>query len=148
VAKIREAVPDEVERVLGMYEWLFAPPGSVPPQWDAEHARVAIADTIADPSSTILIAEHRGRLLGFLTAYLDVNSVRYGQRCWIEDLAVSPEDRSQGVGGDLLDAAASWARERGATHFELVTALFRTDAQRFYERRNPVATGHSYSWLL
>jgi GNAT superfamily N-acetyltransferase len=148
MAKIREAVSQEVERVLGMYEWLFAPPGSVPPQWESEHARAAIADTIADPASTVLVAEHRSRLLGFLTAYLDVNSVRYGQRCWVEDLAVSPDDRSQGVGGDLLDAGMSWARVRGATHFELVTAMFRTDAQRFYERRDPVATGYSYSWLL
>ena len=148
MAKIREAVPDEVERVLGMYEWLFAPPGSVPSQWDPEHARTAIADAIADPSSTVLVAEHRGRLLGFLTAYLDVNSVRYGQRCWVEDLAVCPEDRSQGVGGELLEGGKSWARDRGATHFELVTALFRPDAQRFYERRDPVATGYSYSWLL
>jgi GNAT superfamily N-acetyltransferase len=147
MAKVREALPAEVERVLGMYEWLFAPPGSVPPQWDPEHARAAIADAIADPSSTILVAEHRGRLLGFLTAYLDVNSVRYGQRCWVEDLAVSPDDRSQGVGGELLEAGKSWARERGATHLELVTAMFRPDAQRFYERRDPVA-GHSYSWLL
>jgi GNAT superfamily N-acetyltransferase len=147
MAAIREAVADEVERVLGMYEWLFAPPGSVPPQWDPEHARAAIADAIADPSSTVLIAEHRGRLLGFLTAYLDVNSVRYGQRCWVEDLAVSPEDRSQGVGGELLEAAKSWARERGATHFQLVTAMFRTDAQRFYERRDPMAA-YSYAWPL
>jgi GNAT superfamily N-acetyltransferase len=148
MAKIREAMPAEVERVLGMYEWLFAPPGSVPPQWDPERARAAIADAITDPSSTVLVAEHRGQLLGFLTAYLDVNSVRYGQRCWVEDLAVSPEHRSQGVGGELLDAGESWARELGATHFELVTALFRTDAQRFYERREPAATGYSYSWLL
>jgi GNAT superfamily N-acetyltransferase len=148
MAKIREALPAEVERVLGMYEWFFAPPGSVPPQWDPEHARTAIADTIADPSCTVLVAEHRGELHGFLTAYLDVNSVRYGQRCWVEDLAVSPEQRSQGLGGELLEAAKSWARQRGATHFELVTAMFRTDAQRFYERRDPVATGYSYSWLL
>ena len=48
MAKVREAVPDEVERVLGMYEWLFAPPGSVPPRWDAERARAAIAAAIED----------------------------------------------------------------------------------------------------
>ena len=53
MAKIREAVPAEVERVLGMYEWLFAPPGSVPPRWDAERARVAIGDAIADPTAAV-----------------------------------------------------------------------------------------------
>jgi GNAT superfamily N-acetyltransferase len=148
MAKIREAVPEEVERVLGMYEWLFAPPGSVPPRWDADRARAAIADAITDESAAVLVAEHRGELLGLCTAYLDMNSVRFGPRCWVEDLAVSPEHRSQGVGNDLLDAAESWARERGATHFELDTGLARTDAQRFYERRGPDTKGYSYSWQL
>jgi GNAT superfamily N-acetyltransferase len=148
MAKVREAVPGEVERVLGMYEWLFAPPGSVPPGWDPERARAAIADAIADESSVVLVAEQRGDLLGFCTAYLELNSVRFGARCWIEDLAVSPQHRSQGVGGLLLDAAESWARERGATHLELDTGLAREDAQRFYERRNPATKGYSYSWRL
>ena len=148
MAKVREAVPGEVERVLGMYEWLFAPPGYVPPDWDPARAREAIADAIADPAAAVLVAEHRGELLGLCTAYLELNSVRYGARCWVEDLAVSPQHRSQGVGGELLDAAEAWARERGATHLELDTGLAREDAQRFYERRGPATKGYSYSWRL
>jgi GNAT superfamily N-acetyltransferase len=146
--QVREALPAEVERVLGMYEWLFAPPGSVPPNWDVERARQAIADAIADPAAAVLVAEHRGQLLGLCTAYLELNSVRFGQRCWVEDLAVSPEHRSQGIGGELLDAAGDWARERDATHLELDTGLDRTDAQRFYERREPATKGYGYSWRL
>jgi GNAT superfamily N-acetyltransferase len=148
MAKVREALPGEVERVLGMYEWLFAPPGSVPPAWDPERAREAIADAIADPATAVLVAEQRGELLGLCTAYLDLNSVRYGARCWVEDLAVSPQHRSEGIGGELLDAAADWARERCATHLELDTGLAREDAQRFYERRGPATKGFSYSWRL
>src|ERR1043165_8111129 len=136
MAKVREAVPGEVERVLGMYEWLFAPPGNVPPGWDPARAREAIADAIADPAAAVLAGEHRGELLGLCTAYLELNSVRYAARIWIEDLAVSPQHRSQGVGGELLDAAEVWARDRGATHLELDTGLAREDAQRFYERRD------------
>lgn len=148
MAKVREAQLGEVERVLGTYEWLFAPPGSLPPAWDPDRAREAIADAIADPTAAVLVAEHRGELLGLCTAYLDLNSVRYGARCWVEDLAVSPEHRSEGIGGELLDAAESWARERGATHLELDTGLAREDAQRFYQRRGPSTVGYSYSWRL
>jgi GNAT superfamily N-acetyltransferase len=146
--QVREALPAEVERVLGMYEWLFPPPGYVPPNWDTERARQAIAEAIADEAAAVLVAERRGQLLGFCTAYLELNSVRFGQRCWIEDLAVSPEHRSQGIGGALLDAAGDWARERDATHLELDTGLDRTDAQRFYDRRRPASKGYSYSWRL
>jgi GNAT superfamily N-acetyltransferase len=148
VSKVREAVPGEVERVLGMYEWLFAPPGSVPPGWDPERARAAIAAAIADEEVAVLVAEHRGELLGICTAYLDLNSVRYGPRCWVEDLAVSPEHRSRGVGKDLLDAAKGWARERGATHLELDSSDARADAHRFYEREDPSWRSACFAWEL
>jgi GNAT superfamily N-acetyltransferase len=148
MAKVREALPAEVERVLGMYEWLFAPPGSVPPRWDADHARSAIAQSIEDPEAAVLVAEHRGELLGLCTAYLDMNSVRFGPRCWVEDLAVSPDHRSQGVGKALLDAAKDWARERGATHLELDSGDDRLDAHRFYEREAPAWTSRCFAWEL
>jgi GNAT superfamily N-acetyltransferase len=148
VAKIREAVPDEVERVLGMYEGLFAPPGSVPPRGDADRARSAIAAAIEDPESAILIAEHRGDLLGLCTAYLDLNSVRFGPRCWVEDLAVSPDHRSQGVGKAQHDAAQHWARERGATPLELDSAQPRTEAHRVYERQGPAWSSRCFAWEL
>jgi GNAT superfamily N-acetyltransferase len=148
MAKVREAVPAEVERVLGMYEWLFAPPGSVPPRWDPERARQAIGDAIADPGAAVLVAEHRGELLGLCTAYLDMNSVRFGPRCWVEDLAVSPEHRSQGVGKDLLDAAKDWARDRGATHLELDSSDRRVDAHRFYAREEPSWRSVCFAWEL
>jgi GNAT superfamily N-acetyltransferase len=148
MAKVREAVPGEVERVLGMYEWLFAPPGSVPPRWDLERARAAIADAIADQEAAVLVAEHRADLLGLCTAYLDMNSVRYGPRCWVEDLAVSPQHRSQGVGKELLDAAKDWARERGATHLELDSSDLREDAHRFYEREGPSWRSVCFAWEI
>ena len=145
---VRAALPDEVERVLGMYEWLFAPPGSLPPAWDAGRAREAIAETIAGDDSTMLVAEHRGELLGFCSAYIELNSVRYGIRCWVEDLAVNPEHRSEGVGRKLLDAAKDWARERGATHLELDSGEARKEAHRFYEREDPAWRGYQYTWTL
>jgi GNAT superfamily N-acetyltransferase len=134
--------------VLGMYEWLFAPPGSVPPRWDADRARAAIAGAIEDQSSAVLVAEHRGELLGLCTAYLDMNSVRFGPRCWVEDLAVSPGHRSQGVGKALLDAAKDWARDRGASHLELDSGDARPDAHRFYEREGPSWTSRCFAWEL
>jgi GNAT superfamily N-acetyltransferase len=145
---VRPAVADEVERVLGMYEWLFAPPGSLPPAWDSDRARVALREAIEGEDSAVLVAERGPDLLGFATAYLDLNSVRFGRRCWVEDLAVSPGHRSRGVGKSLMEAAKAWARDRGATHLELDSGEARTDAHRFYEREEPAWRGKQYSWLL
>jgi GNAT superfamily N-acetyltransferase len=146
--RVREASAGEEERILPLYEWLFVEPGYEPPGWDPERARGALAEAIAAPDSAVLVVEDGDDLVGLCTAYLELNSVRFGRRCWVEDLAVDPRRRSQGLGGRLLDAAADWARGRGATHIELDTGLARIDAQRFYERRNPDSVGYGYSWRL
>jgi GNAT superfamily N-acetyltransferase len=146
--EIRPARADEVEAVRDMYEWLFAPPGSLPASWDPDRARAALAEAVAGEGSTVLVADAGGKLVGFITAYLDLNSVRFGRRCWVEDLAVDPTERSRRIGKRLLEAAQAWARERGASHLELDTALTRTNAQRFYEREEPSGKSYCYSWEL
>ena len=146
--EIREAVSGEEGKLLAAYEWLFAPPGAVPPGWERGPAGERLADAIAGEDAVVLVAERDDAIAGICTGYLDLHSVRFGLRCWVEDLAVDPAQRSQGIGGALLDAAAEWSRERGATHLELDTALARTDAQRFYEGRRPAATSYCYSWPL
>jgi GNAT superfamily N-acetyltransferase len=146
---IRAARKDEVDTVLDMYEWLFDPPGYTPRWWDPSGARASLAEAIAAQKSTVLVAEASGgELVGIVSAYLDLKSVRFGLRCWVEDLAVAPFVRSAGIGKALLDGAKAWAKEHGATHLELDTGLARQGAQRFYEREQPTATGYSYSWAL
>ena len=146
--ELREATGDDAAEILPLYGWLFAPPGYEPPLWDPAAAAERLRETIAGPGSTVLLAEQEGIPVGFCSAYLDLNSVRYGRRCWVEDLAVDPDRRSEGIGKALLDAAREWASARGATHLELDSGSARTDAHRFYERERPSWTGTQYSWWL
>ena len=71
-------------------------------------------------------------VVGLASVYTDFLSIRYGKRCWLQDLVVAKARRSAGVGALLLDAAADWARERGCTHLELASGAGRIDAHRFY----------------
>ena len=137
-----------MDAVIRMYDWLFAPPGSRPDAWDERRAAVALGQAIASHDSVVLVAEADGGLVGFITAYQDLHSVRFGYRAWVEDLAVDPESRSRGVGKRLLDAAKDWARERGATHLELDSADARKDAHRFYEREGAEYASRSFGWTL
>lgn len=147
-AEIRQARPGEARDLIPCYQWLFAPPGSVPPSWEPDRASAALEQAIAETDSAVLVAEAGGRIVGICTAYLELNSVRFGARCWVEDLAVDPEHRSRGIGKGLLDEAKSWARERGATHLELDSAMTRNDAHRFYERENPSWRSICFAWEL
>lgn len=155
-AVIRAARPEEAEAVRDRYAWLFAAPGSQPPGWDAAAAAERLRAAIAEEASTVLVAVAsedvvnggRGgeRIIGFCTAYIDLLSVRYGLRCWVEDLAVDPGERSRGVGGALLDAALGFARAQGASHLELDSGDARIDAHRFYEREGATARSLCFGW--
>jgi GNAT superfamily N-acetyltransferase len=146
---IRTAEAGEAELILPCYEWLFAPPGSKPPAWQADHALERLKKTLSDEGSALFIAENEaGEVIGICTVYIDIQSVRYGLRGWVEDLAVAPDSRSAGVGAALLRAAREWAKQRGATHLELDSGVRRTDAHRFYERQDPSWTGIQYAWQL
>lgn len=146
---VREARPQEAERVIQIYEWLFAPPGAVPPGWDPAAAQRRWSAANASEDSLTLVAEAAGgALVGLSTVYLDIDSVRYGRRCWVEDLAVDPDTRSRGIGAALLTAAREWGAGRGATHLELDSGEARHDAHRFYEREGPAWRSNQYSWVL
>jgi GNAT superfamily N-acetyltransferase len=145
--EIAAAAPDHADGLVGAYEWLFAPPGSRPPVWDPEAAAERLRRAATANDAAVFVARDP-EIVGFCTVYLDLESVRFGRRAWVEDLAVHPERRSLGIGKGLLDAAKDWARERGATHLELDSAHTRTDAHRFYEREQPSWSSISFGWQL
>jgi len=103
--------------------------------------------TIADPQAAVLVADEN-TVVGFATVYLDIVSVRFGQRAWVEDLAVAPHRRSSGIGKALLDAGKVWARDHGAAWLELQSGSARLDAHRFYEREGPDGSARSFKWKL
>jgi GNAT superfamily N-acetyltransferase len=145
---IRTATHDEVPALVGAYEWLFAPPGAQPPRWDPEAAAERLRALISDADGEIFVADEGGEVVGICTVTLDMESVRFGLRAWVEDLAVHAEHRSAGHGKALLDAAKDWGRERGATHLELDSGEARADAHRFYEREGPSWRSTCFGWEL
>ena len=145
---IRQARAGDAAALLAAYEWLFEPPGSVPPRWDRERAAARLEALCAGRDATMLVADADGAVVGICSVYLDIESVRFGRRAWVEDLAVHPGHRSAGHGKALLDAAKDWARERGATHLELDSSDARADAHRFYERERPSWRSACFGWEL
>jgi GNAT superfamily N-acetyltransferase len=161
--EVRAARADEAGAIVPLYDWLFAPPGAKPASWNERRAEVALRHAIESHDACVLVAEDvpadpaapgreaeeaGGTLIGLCTVYQDIHSVRFGYRAWVEDLAVHPDRRSEGVGAALLTAARDWARERGAVHLELDSAEARKDAHRFYEREGAAYRAISFGWEL
>ena len=129
---IRPATPADESAVLDLIEELFVAPGARPPAYRVDDAREAIQRTIGSEGSDILLAVEGGTVVGMLALYVDFLMIRYGLRCWLEDVIVLPSHRSRGIGKALLEAAADWARRHRCTHIQLNSFNARVDAHRFY----------------
>jgi ADP-ribose pyrophosphatase YjhB (NUDIX family)/ribosomal protein S18 acetylase RimI-like enzyme len=81
-------------------------------------------------SLDVLVAENQGEVAGFLV--LSYVSALTGLRAWIDDIAVDPERRRQGIGQALVEAAIQRASRRGATHLFMDTSRGSLEVQRFY----------------
>jgi len=78
----------------------------------------------------VLIADLDGKIVGFLV--LSYVSALTGLRAWIDDVAVDPHHRRQGIGQSLVSAAIRRANRRGATHLFMDTSRGTPDAREFY----------------
>jgi GNAT superfamily N-acetyltransferase len=145
---IRPMEAHDLDAVVAACQWLFAAPASTPRLWDAAQCAARVSDLLAAESGQAYVADRDGVLVGFVTVYLDLMSIRVGQRAWVNELAVDPTSRSEGVGRRLLDTAFDWARERGATHVGLDASTKRVDAHRFYRRADPAWEAICFGWDL
>jgi GNAT superfamily N-acetyltransferase len=145
---LRLATPADEGEVLALYAELFEPPGTRPVDFTIERARAGYRDYVADERSDVLLAVRGGRIVGLASVCVDIRSVRFGLRCWLEDLVVTSAERGKGIGRALLQAAAAWARERSCTHLELDSGLARADAHRFYEASGMTRDGYVFGLRL
>ena len=130
--RIRPATAADEAAVLALIEELFEPPGGRPKGYSPERGREGFRHAVQHPEADVLLAVDGDTIVGLASVYADFLSIRYGKRCWLQDLVVTASRRSEGIGALLLAAAADWARERGCTHLELASGAGRRDAHRFY----------------
>lgn len=78
----------------------------------------------------VFVAEHAADVVGFLV--LSFVPTLTGLRAWIDDVAVDPTRRRQGIGKALVEAAIQRASRRGVTHLFMDTNRGNPDARDFY----------------
>ena len=94
--------------------------------------RKALAEIIASPCNTLLIARDGGRIVGTLT--LVVFRIPTAVRAWIEDVVVDSEARGRGAGEALTAEAMRIASKRGARTIDLTSRRSREAARKLYEK--------------
>jgi ADP-ribose pyrophosphatase YjhB (NUDIX family)/GNAT superfamily N-acetyltransferase len=122
---IREARAEDEARVLELLPLIPSNANISPAEMQAAAQR--FRESLA---MDVLVAEVEGRVVGFLA--LSFIPVLSGLRALIDDLAVDPAYRRQGIGGALVEAAIQRADRRGATHLLMDTSRGDPVAREFY----------------
>jgi GNAT superfamily N-acetyltransferase len=101
-----------------------------------------------DPTSAAYVADADGDILGLVAVHVSPFFERAGSWGRIVALVVSDHVRGQGVGGQLVRAAESFATNHGCVRMEVTSADRRQDAHEFYRNRGYVdQTGRSSRFL-
>jgi GNAT superfamily N-acetyltransferase len=92
-----------------------------------------------DPDERLLVAEYDGRLAGGVHLRLTtVSPLNLDTSVQVMSPQVFPEFRRHGVGRALMDAAVSWAEERGGGHLATAAASGARAGKRVMARLPPV----------
>ncbi|WP_110654688.1 GNAT family N-acetyltransferase [Salinicola halimionae] len=88
----------------------------------------------------LLAAWQEDRVVG-LAGYRPTENLLYGRFVYVDDLVVSGDGRSLGLGARLLTAVREEARSMACHHLVLDTGLGMALAQRFYFRQGLLSRG-------
>lgn len=127
---IRRAAPADAERIAPLFE-AYLRFYKRPPAPGA--ALAYLAARLEADEAVIFMAESGRETVGFTQLYPTWGSLAL-QRVWVlHDLFVVTHARRQGVASRLLARAVAFARETGAAHLTLETAVDNRAAQTLYE---------------
>jgi GNAT superfamily N-acetyltransferase len=144
---LRWAGPDDLTSIIELLEFGSLVPGQEDPDDLAPYGQ-ALAEIAAAPGG-VLVAERRGVVVGVCQLMVFRHLQHHGGRCAeIESVHVHPEQRGQGIGHALMEAAVARARTLGCYRVQLTSNLARPDAHRFYESLGFEATHQGLKLVL
>ncbi|MFW5691114.1 MAG: N-acetyltransferase family protein [Chloroflexota bacterium] len=123
-------------RLVAYHHALDAALPHAAPDGEAAYAR-RIEDQVDDSYSRVFVAEHDGRIIGFvLGMIIDVMPHLFEQDAggFLADIYVAPAYRRAGVGRALVDALAAWFRSRGVQRMEWYVAARNESGRDFWHR--------------
>lgn len=109
----------------------------------------AFAAIDADPNQHLIVVDRDGEVVGTLQLTFIPGLSRKGStRCVIEAVRIRSDQRSGGLGSDMLRHAIAEARDRGCAMVQFTTDKSRADAHRFYERLGFEQSHYGYKLTL
>jgi len=127
----RPVKPEDFDALYAIEEICFQPP--------FRFGRRYMRRLIDAPSSATWIAEEDGRMAGF--AIVEWKQEMAGAGAYLQTIEVRPEQRSRGIGSELLRRAEASVREAGASTLWLHVDAANSGGIRLYKAHGYVLYG-------
>jgi ribosomal protein S18 acetylase RimI-like enzyme len=121
IRKLNAADTDEIIRI---YKSITLQSGDI----DIEEV---IADRALRDSDACFVAEHRGRLVGFIVSYQLTGSFGIQQSAWIPTFGVDPDFMGRGIGKQLAEAVFNYYKAKGVENVYTSVRWYDTDVLSF-----------------
>ncbi len=115
--------PEDFDQLYALEKLCFEPP--------QRFSRRYMRSLVSRANGATWIAEEAGRLMGF--AIVDWREGKQGVTAYIQTIEVAPEERSRGVGRELLSRIEGSVRDAGAGLIWLHVEATNAEAIRLYE---------------
>jgi len=138
---VRLARPEELTQVQGLNHELFLSDArhfdDLNTDWPYQDGADYFRQRIAGDGGVCLVAETGGKLVGYVVGgWSHLNFSAYqGKRAELENICVTAEHRSSGVGAKLVAALYDWCREQGADYVMVDVYSPNMRAYHFYEKQ-------------
>jgi ribosomal protein S18 acetylase RimI-like enzyme len=136
---IRQARIDEVEKLQFLDNEVFIHDvefdKDLNMDWaKSETGKAHFLKLLNNPESYCLIAEDNDKAVGYLVASSKEISYRKSRCTEIQNMGVSPDYRSQGIGSMLIQNCLEWAKIKGYQKVYVSAYFGNKDAIKFYKK--------------
>jgi GNAT superfamily N-acetyltransferase len=123
----------DVPALCELLSILFSQEAEFKPNHEAQSR--GLTQIINNPEiGLIVVARQGGDVVGMVNLLYTVSTALGERVALLEDMVVSPNARSGGVGSQLLEQAIHFARANGCKRITLLTDRTNEPAQRFYQK--------------
>lgn len=144
IIQIREAVLEDLEGILSLYEQPSMDNGNI---LSIEKAGEIFARMSKYPDYKVYVAEEEGELVGTYALAIMDNLGHQGKPSGlIEDVVVKECKQGQGIGRLMMEHAVALCKDKGCYKAALSSNIKREAAHRFYESLG--FKKHGYSFLM
>jgi len=131
---IRKAKPADAKRLADLLVELF----SIETDFTIDRKKhlEGLKQVILDfDRSVILVAEHKGIIVGMVSGQLVISTAIGGCSVLLEDMCITKEFRRSGAGSVLLESIVAWGKGKGAARIQLVADSENHSALEFYLKK-------------